>query len=384
MSYAICRIIKLKRSNLAGSDTHVSRTRPTQNVNPSVTPQNKSLISTDDRSPLQDLVAAKIALTHQGAVRSNAVHAVELLLSASPGYFRPNKPTEYGAYDPVHVGAWAQHNIEWLKQEYGDRIVRAILHLDEATPHIHAYLVPIDAKGQLNCRGIFGERKNMFALQDSYAAAMEPLGIERGIRGSKARHTDVNKYYTVVNEFCEGGGASVVASLQAENARLEQRLSDLTDERDSVVAVLQAENARLDQFVSDITSERDKLKEKIESLPINIAGITAITNQTKASSTGSNRPLNRSPISDGDPRNHIRSVLAIALKDQPTATPPEIVTPLPTVTLPKIEDFEMVTVESVVAAVPSQQPELRELVKDKSAIKTTSGPRQKHRDLGGC
>ena len=89
MSLAICRIAKLKKSNLAGSDAHVSRTRETQNADPSLTANNRSIIATDDRSPLQDLVTAKIAATHQGAVRSNAVHAVEFLLSASPDYYRP-------------------------------------------------------------------------------------------------------------------------------------------------------------------------------------------------------------------------------------------------------------------------------------------------------
>ena len=208
----------------------MSRTRLTQNANPFVTPKNRSLISTDDRSPLQDLVSAKIAETHQGAVRSNAVHAVEFLLSASPEFFRKQKPTEYGAYDPACLEAWVQQNIKWLADQYGDRIVRAELHIDEATPHIHAYLVPIDAKGQLNCRGIFGERKQMFALQDSYAEAMAPLGIERGIRGSTAEHTAVKKYYSAVNEFCGGGMDTLITDLQSVNAELTTKLSKSIEE----------------------------------------------------------------------------------------------------------------------------------------------------------
>ena len=246
MSLAICRIAKLKKSNLAGSGTHVSRTRPTQNANSSVTPKNRSLISTDDRSPLQDLVSAKIAETHQGAVRSNAVHAVEFLLSASPDHFRPTNSKQYGAYDPVCLEAWVQSNIKWLTAEYGDRIVRAELHLDEATPHIHAYLVPIDGKGQLNCRGIFGERKNMFALQDSYAEAMKPLGIERGIRGSKARHTDIDKYYTDVNDFCGGGMDSVIANLRSENSQLTTKLQASIEE------------------ANRLRTERDDLRKQLE------------------------------------------------------------------------------------------------------------------------
>ncbi|MBG1269059.1 DUF3991 domain-containing protein, partial [Nostoc sp. WHI] len=36
-------------------------------------------------------------------------------------------------------------------------------------------------------------------LQDSYAAALAPLGIERGVKGSKATHTKVKEYYQAVN-----------------------------------------------------------------------------------------------------------------------------------------------------------------------------------------
>ena len=359
MSLAVCRIAKLKQSNLAGSEMHVSRRRSTPNADRDRSPQNRSLIIGNDQSrSLTDLVATKIALTHQGAVRSNAVHAVEFLLSASPEYFRPNNPTDYGVYDPARLDAWAKANVEWLQREYGDRIVKAELHLDEATPHIHAYLVPIDERGQLNCRGIFGERKNMFALQDSYAAAMEPLGIERGIRGSKARHTDVDKYYTAVNEFCDGGGTSMVVGLQAENAKLEQRLSDVTD-------------------------ERDKLREKIESLSVEIVGITPVINKTKASSTNSNRPPNRSPISDGDPRNYIRDLQTRVALNKPTAPPTKIVTPLSTVAPPKIEKIEVAT---LTLAINSPEIEISGKVTESEREETPrilSPSRTKPKDRGG-
>jgi hypothetical protein len=48
-------------------------------------------------------------------------------------------------------------NVRWLQQQYQDRIVRAELHLDEATPHIHAYLGVADqsqnpgTEGDISC-----------------------------------------------------------------------------------------------------------------------------------------------------------------------------------------------------------------------------------------
>jgi hypothetical protein len=42
-------------------------------------------------------------------------------------------------------------------------------------------------------------RIKLSKLQDSYAAALAPLGIERGVKGSKATHTKVKEYYQAVN-----------------------------------------------------------------------------------------------------------------------------------------------------------------------------------------
>ncbi|MEM9925383.1 MAG: plasmid recombination protein [Cyanobacteria bacterium P01_D01_bin.50] len=82
----------------------------------------------------------------------------------------------------------------------GYRIVKAELHLDEMTPHIHAYLVPLDERGKLNCKALFGTRAKMHQLQDSFANAVEHLGIVRGVKGSVATYAKVKKYYSAVNQ----------------------------------------------------------------------------------------------------------------------------------------------------------------------------------------
>ena len=94
--------------------------------------------------------------------------------------------------------------------------------LVEATPHIHAYLVPLDERGKLNCRALFGgTRKRLSELQDSFAAAVAPLGIERGIKGSTAKHTEVKEYYARVNR-------------QSLNLDLEQTLPTATQTQNAI------------------------------------------------------------------------------------------------------------------------------------------------------
>jgi len=106
-----------------------------------------------------------------GGFRSNAVLAVEMLLSASPDFFQTKG----------NLKKWVDANMKWIKETHGDNCVNAVLHLDEQTPHIHLILVPIDSKGKLNCREFFGGKEKMKTLQDESANAVKHLGIQRGI-----------------------------------------------------------------------------------------------------------------------------------------------------------------------------------------------------------
>ena len=198
MPHAIARIAKLKGSNITPSEQHTKRVKEVPNANPEI--QNIRFIGkpeTLDNPTLDTLVRERIG---EQTIRKNAVLCVEMLLTASPEYFRPDDPSQAGYYQPQRLEDWKQAVHQWLDNEYGDDIVRAELHLDESTPHIHAYLVPLDERGKLNCRGLFGGREKLSKFQDSYAKAMSPLGLERGIKGSRAKHTAVKQYYAAVNK----------------------------------------------------------------------------------------------------------------------------------------------------------------------------------------
>lgn len=65
------------------------------------------------------------------------------------------------------------------------------IQLDETTPHLVVYVVPIDKKGKLNCRHLNG-RDKMTAMQTDFAnVAGAKYGLQRGQEGSKAKHEEV-------------------------------------------------------------------------------------------------------------------------------------------------------------------------------------------------
>jgi Plasmid recombination enzyme len=196
MTFAICRIQKIKSWGvLARSEVHTSRLVDIPNANPEI--KNIKVVGNDDNLDLATLVRDKIG---SQKIRSDAVLAVEMLLSASAEYFRPHAPYEGGIYDKQRLGDFVDAVVNWLDKLWGNRIVQAELHLDEITPHIHAYLVPLDERGKLNCKALFGTRAKMHELQDSFAAAVAHLGLLRGIKGSVASHQKIRKYYAAVNQ----------------------------------------------------------------------------------------------------------------------------------------------------------------------------------------
>ena len=93
----------------------------------------------------------------------------------------------------------------WVREKFGKENVFFIAqHFDETTPHVSILLTPKDENGKLNARKFFGGREKMQELQDDFFEKVgKEFGLERGLRGSKAKHQDIQKYYKKLNERTE-------------------------------------------------------------------------------------------------------------------------------------------------------------------------------------
>jgi hypothetical protein len=264
MAYAIARLKKLKRGNISGSASHTARERETPNADP--TQKNIRFIgSLAPEERLEDLVLAKIGDSEQKRkIRTDAVYCVELLLSASPSYFRPNCPTQAGYYEPQKLDNWLEATHQWLADEYGNRIVRAELHLDEATPHIHAYFVPLDDDGQLRCNHFFDGRQKIHEFQDSYYQTMRLIGLERGIKGSRAQHQDIKDFYRIVEE----GRDLEVDELSVEHLKAKaadrDRANQRKQEMEATAKALALENEQLRRRIEQLEQDNQSIKKLTE------------------------------------------------------------------------------------------------------------------------
>lgn len=192
MAYAILRTSKLKSwGNISGSAAHTYRHKGmAPNADPLRMGRNKVLVGRSGEA-VEDIRNRISAITDKP--RKNGVLCVEHLLTASPEFFEKLTSKQ--------VDAWARKNLQFLAKTYGKQnVVHAVLHLDESTPHIVAYVVP-EKDGKLNCRAYLGGREKLTKLQTGYANDMRSMGLERGVEGSKARHRTVKNFYASLDRI---------------------------------------------------------------------------------------------------------------------------------------------------------------------------------------
>ena len=146
---------------------------------------------------------------------------------------------------------WCQDNIDWLQKTYGiDNVVSVVLHMDESTPHLHATVIPIveterkRKKKEEEVKRTYRKkapaprlsaddvmsRAKLKNYQNTYAAAMQKYGLQRGIDGSEAQHISTHEYYRSL--MLQGKSLQEdVEALLKQKEQAEQELSKIKSEK---------------------------------------------------------------------------------------------------------------------------------------------------------
>jgi len=193
-TFAILRHAKIKSGrHLVSAGLHNGRGAATANADPDAPPVE---ILIGSAAPHRD-VRDELRRREVGKPRKGAVVAVEVFVGASPEWWA-SKGWKPGIKPEGDLAAliedWKAAQLVYLKKRFGDRLVSAIYHGDEASPHIQAMAVPTvlrvdgrekgDQEGRLAWRldaSIdLGHPKHLKVLQTAYAEAMARFGLVRG------------------------------------------------------------------------------------------------------------------------------------------------------------------------------------------------------------
>ena len=221
-NFAILRIKKLpKVGNVSASLKHAFRERETPNADPERAEENQHVLS---KSYAQAMHMFNERLPDK--VRKNGVRCVEYLVTGSPEAINAMTRTQQDKY--------FSDSLRWLFEKHGrENVFYAGVHRDESTPHMYAYVVPIDERGKLNARHFFGGRDKLSQMQTQFAQEVAyGHGLVRGVENSRAKHQTIRQYYGRMDNFDRTLQEEVsfrTASLAAEGEQLRGMLDKSMD-----------------------------------------------------------------------------------------------------------------------------------------------------------
>lgn len=259
MSFAILRIKKHSGSNstrgMSGMTKHNIEREKTPNADPSKKHLNKELIGTGNYlKDVNTIIEASGAL-----VQKNNVKAIEHLMTASPEFFKGKSLDD--------LKPFTRRCHKFLADTYGkENIASMSLHLDETTPHIHAFVVPV-VKGRLksgkeikrlSAKRYVDGKKAMQNLQDNFANYFQDLNLERGRKRSKAKHTTVQEYYSYINDLSEVNKTFIVEPPQIQSRP--KRIGNIDKWLEMEQRQLQEASERNARALVEETKRRNALK----------------------------------------------------------------------------------------------------------------------------
>ncbi len=278
MGFVVLHIQKPK-GNDSGTTAHIERTVSPANADPERTYLNKEFIEFPDGVDNRTQ-AIQHRIENAGIKRKishNQVRVLQVMLSGTP-------EDMWRVQAEGRLDEWCGDNIEWLQDTFGkENVVSAVLHMDEKTPHIHATVVPIvtgerrKAEAEKNngkkkyrkkpkdtvrlCADDVMTRDNLERFQDTYAEKMRKYGLERGIKGSDARHISTPQYYRELFAQNENLKESI-GYLEEEKQEVYEKVRDMYDRKDEA----REKFLNMHEYTQQKETEISNLETRIEQL----------------------------------------------------------------------------------------------------------------------
>lgn len=246
MGYFTLDFKKAKGASDARMSDHIERRVIAPNVDSTRTHLNRELVELPEGVAVRDeAIAHRIKSAGiKRKITPDQVRAIRVMMSGT--HEDMMKIQQDGRMDE-----WCNDSMEWLCKTFGrENTVSAVLHMDETTPHIHATIVPIvtgerrkakqkQTEGKRSyrkkadaarlCADDVLNRDKLIGYHDDYAKIMDKYGLQRGVRGSEARHVTTAQYYRDLKRQT-GKLETGVQQLQEEREEAEKQLKQVKKE----------------------------------------------------------------------------------------------------------------------------------------------------------
>ena len=194
MSYLVLHMDKFKKEAIRGIQSHNRRERESHS-NPDIdydrSSANYELHESAPTNYAETIQRRIDALQLAKAVRKDAVRMCGLIVTSDSAFFQ--------SLSPEDTRRFFEESKAFLTEFVGaENVVSAMVHMDEKTPHMHFFHVPVTQDGRLNANKIY-TRQSLRKLQSELPAYLQSRGfaIERGVEqtpGSAKKHLDTREF----------------------------------------------------------------------------------------------------------------------------------------------------------------------------------------------
>ena len=263
--YAILRFAKYKGPEIGHIESHNERTKEKYASNPDID-TSRSHLNFHLVSPERKYRAeAEKQIAEAGCrTRSDSVRVVEVLVTASPEFFKGKKKAEIRAY--------FQEALDFIQQHQNPRtIISAVVHMDEKTPHMHLCFVPLTKDKRLSAKEIVGNKKKLTWWQDEFWKHMVKKypDLERGESASETGRTHIPprlfKEAVHLNRMKEQIMAILNDSNPFNKKSKVEELETLLDKYVPGVEAMRTKLKKYDKTYKELTAENAELEKELNS-----------------------------------------------------------------------------------------------------------------------
>ena len=263
--YAILRFAKYKGPEIGHIESHNERTKEKYASNPDIDTSRSHLNFHLVFPERKYRAEAEKQIAEAGCrTRSDSVRVVEVLVTASPEFFKGKKKAEIKAY--------FQEALDFIQQHQNPRtIISAVVHVDEKTPHMHLCFVPLTEGKRLSAKEIVGNKKKLTWWQDEFWKHMvgKYPDLERGESASETGRTHIPPRLFKEAVHLNRMKDQIMAILNDSNpfnkkAKAEE-LEALLDKYIPGVEVMRTKLKKYDKTYKELTAENAELEKKLNS-----------------------------------------------------------------------------------------------------------------------
>ncbi|GEM_PF-6086017 len=260
--YGIMRVEKRGRADVYGIQLEANRTVEQHekglefdksDIDWGKTDDNIFLVQTEQWNREITKAIKRIETESGKKTRKDAVVLLDGLFTASPEFFESKTTQEIKKY--------FEDCLDFYVKEYcqGDetRVLNAVIHLDETTPHMQVASIPVytsESGNRLNAKIIMGNKTDYRKRQDRFFEAVsEKYGLERGEPASAINdkvHTTKREWQAATQEETLEKNNKVLAEQKKEYIDTQKKLQDTADKIDLLTTEV-VDNLKVNK-VSDI------------------------------------------------------------------------------------------------------------------------------------